>query len=224
MTPDAVEIAERYASVVERIGVAGGNDVTVIAVTKKHPVAVVAAAVEAGLIDIGENYAQELATKRGEIGGARWHFIGQLQTNKARLLFPPPDPAEPDALGPLTIHSVDRNSLVDVIARLHPGAQVLIQVDLSGEPGRGGAAPEQVDALVERAVSHGLDVLGLMAVAPFGSTTQDAAIGFSLVRDLRDKLGLRELSMGMSGDFEVAVAEGATMVRIGTAIFGSRQR
>ncbi len=142
------------------------------------------------------------------------HFIGQLQTNKVRQLVGLVD----------VVESVDRPSLVDELAKRMPGLRVLVQVDTSGDPGKGGCPVADVDALVERAGAKGLDVAGLMTVGPTEGGPEAARPGFRTVRAMVDRLGLAVCSMGMSDDLEVAVAEGATEVRIGSALFGPRVR
>jgi PLP dependent protein len=200
-----------------RITAAGGRDVTIVAVTKGFGVDAWAAAARAGLTDIGENYAQDALAKRQEwpaVGlGAppRLHFIGRLQRNKVRSLA-----------GAVALwQSVDRPSVVDEIAQHAPGAAVLVQVNITGEEQKGGCAPTDAHLIVERGRDAGLDVRGVMGVGPLGSP-EDARPGFARLRALADDLGLHECSMGMSDDLEVAVAEGATMVRIGSALFGPR--
>jgi len=205
-------VAERVAAVRARIADAGGSGrVRLVAVTKGFGPEVVAAAVAAGVDDVGESYAQELVAKAAVVDPPRWHFVGRLQVNKVRAL------AATVALW----QSVDRARLVDELARRAPGAQVLVQVDVSGEPSKGGCPPAEVPALVERAAEAGLEPRGLMAVGPLGPP-EAARPGFRALVGLADRLGLAERSIGMSGDLEVAVQEGATMVRVGTALFGPR--
>ena len=197
--------------------VAGGGDprrVGIVAVTKGFGPDAVVAAVAAGLVDVGENYAQELLAKASAIGDdvtPRWHLIGRLQRNKVR------------SLAPLVARwdSVDRIELGLEIAKRAPGAAVLIQVNVSDEPQKGGCAPSQVAELHGRLIDAGLRVEGLMAVGATGSA-EDARPGFALLRGLADDLDLTVRSMGMSGDLEVAVEEGSTEVRVGTALFGPR--
>jgi uncharacterized pyridoxal phosphate-containing UPF0001 family protein len=212
-----VDAIRGRADAVRRIAERTDRDVRVVCVTKGHPPAVIAAAVRAGFADLGENYAQELRDKAAALAGApgaadlRWHFIGRLQTNKVRLVD--------DVVH--TWHTVDRDGLVDALARRVPGARVLVQLDLAGLPGRGGCAPADAPALVERARGAGLEVVGLMGVGPPGGP-EDARAGFrSLVR-LADELGLPERSIGMSADLDVAVEEGATIVRVGSDLVGPR--
>lgn len=215
VSPD--EVARRLESVRERIeAVAEGRSVRVVAVTKGFDASAPRAALASGLTMLGENYAQELVVKddllsESERAELEWHFIGRLQRNKVRLLA--------SRVG--VWQSVDRIELLDEIARRAPGAAVMIQVDLSTGSGRGGASPDRVGELVEHGRMLGLDVRGLMAVGPVGSP-EAARIGFRRVVALADELGLPERSIGMSGDLEVAVAEGGTMVRIGTGLFGTR--
>jgi PLP dependent protein len=204
-------VAERVAAVRARIADAGGEGVTLVAVTKGFEPEVVAAAVAAGIEDVGESYAQELVAKAAVVEARRWHFVGRLQANKVRAMAGTVD----------LWQSVDRPRLVDELARRAPGAKVLVQVDVTGEPAKGGCPPAEVPALVERASAAGLEPAGLMAVGPLGPP-EDVRPGFRAVTVLADRLGLQERSMGMSADLEVAVQEGSTMVRVGTALFGQR--
>jgi pyridoxal phosphate enzyme (YggS family) len=189
--------------------------ITLIAVTKTHPLSDAAAAVAGGVVDLGENRAQELWAKAGDPGWDRssvaphWHLIGQCQTNKVARLAP---------LVHLW-HSVDRVDLADEIARRSDGARILVQVDTSGAPGRGGAAPAEVATLVDHCRGRGLDVRGLMSVAPLGADPRGC---FDTVVALADRLDLEERSLGMTDDYEIAVEHGSTMVRVGRAIFGAR--
>jgi len=208
---DVVAALDRIRS---RITDAGGDAgaVGVLAVTKGQPVDCVQAALAAGLVDIGENYAQELVAKAEVVGeGPRWHFIGQLQRNKVRSVAP-------------LVHlwqSVDRLRLGEEIGRRAPGASVLVEVNLTDDPDRGGTRPGFVAGLVDGLRDLGLAVEGLMAVGRQGPPDEVRA-GFRLVRELADELELPTRSMGMSEDLELAVQEGATMVRIGSGLFGPR--
>jgi pyridoxal phosphate enzyme (YggS family) len=212
-----VDLNAAIERVRNRIADAGGDPdaTTLVAVTKGHGPDVVRAALAAGLQDIGENYAQELVGKADALDDerCRWHFLGQLQRNKVRLI------AHRVSLW----QSIDRLTAGAEIAKRAPGAAVLVQVNLSDDPGRGGAKPELVPGVVEGVRDLGLDVRGLMAVGPPGSP--DAARGgFRAVRAMADRLELPVRSLGMSADLEIAVQEGSTMLRIGTALFGSRPR
>lgn len=211
-----LDLAARAAAVRARIGRAGGDPdaVRLVAVTKGFGIDVVRAALDAGLVDLGESYVQELVAKAGELGEERrpiWHFVGRLQRNKVRKAAP----------HVALWHSVDRLSLAAEIARCAPGAAVLVQVNASGEASKAGCRPAEAPAVVEGLRAIGLDVRGLMTIAPAGAGDAARAT-FRVVRELAGELGLRELSMGMSDDLEVAVEEGATMVRVGTDLFGPR--
>jgi len=228
-TPETVR--ERLVVLRQRIVSAGGDPsaVTVLAVTKGHPPPVVDLARAAGLVELGENYAQELLAKArwwaeqqalgpagaDETGAAPplWHFIGHLQRNKVRQLAA--------VVG--VWQSVDRPELVGEIARRAPGARVLIQVNATGEPQKAGCTPAETPRLVGDARDAGLTVVGLMTVGPTDDAV-DPRPGFETVRALVDRLGLTICSMGMTDDLEVAVQAGSTMVRVGTALFGPRRR
>jgi PLP dependent protein len=187
--------------------------VRVVGVTKGFGPDAVRAARDAGLTDLGENYATELVAKAAADDGDNgvvWHFLGTVQRNKVAQLAP--------LVG--VWQSVARESEGARIARFAPGARVLVQVDITGLPGRNGCAPSEVDELAPRLADLGLDVRGLMTVAAPGVAAARAAFG-SLGR-MADRLGLEERSMGMSDDLEAAVAAGSTMVRIGRALFGAR--
>jgi len=219
---DAQELIDRLAAVRERIAATGRepDDIVVVAVTKGFGVDAVEAAVAAGLVNLGENYAQELAVKAAATSeatsrpddGRRWHFLGRVQRNKVRTIAP-------------AVHlwqGIDRAAAGEEIARRAPGAKVLVQVQIDGEPSaRNGCDPHDVPALVEHLDGLGLDVRGLMAVGPPGAP-ELARSGFRRVSALADRLGLVERSMGMTDDLDVAVEEGSTMVRVGRGLFGAR--
>jgi pyridoxal phosphate enzyme (YggS family) len=210
-------IVGAVASIRARIDAAAarsGRDpaaVTLIAATKTVPVEMVAAVVAAGVVDVGESRAQELTDKAPALAAtaARWHFLGQLQRNKVRALAP----------WVVCWQSVDREELGEEIARRAPASPVLVEVNLAGEPAKGGCRPSEAAGLVDALREHGLTVAGLMAVPP---ADDDPRRWFARLRELGAHLELPELSMGMSGDYEIAVEEGATMVRIGRALFGPR--
>lgn len=215
--PDPEVIAERVAVVRDRISAAGGDPeaVVLVAVTKGFGPEVALAAAGAGLADLGENYAQELVPKVAALDAAglspRWHFLGRLQRNKVRLVAPHVS----------LWQSVDREALGREISRRAPGASVLVQVNLSGEEQKGGCGRDEVSPLVEALEALGLDVRGLMGVGP--ADDPDATReGFRWLRAAVERRGLAVCSMGMSGDLEVAVGEGSTMVRVGTGLFGPR--
>ena len=218
-TAPAIDLPGRVAAVRDRIAEAGGDPeaVRLVAVTKGFDAAVVREALDAGLDDIGESYVQELVGKASELGesardrGLRWHLVGRLQRNKVRKAAP----------HIWLWHSVDRLALGAEIARCAPGAAVLAQVNASGEASKAGCEPSMAPALVDGLIDLGLDVRGLMTIAPAGPA-EGARPAFRAVRELAQRLGLGELSMGMSDDLDVAVQEGATMVRVGRDLFGPR--
>jgi len=208
-------VADRLAAVQARIERAGARpgSVTIVAVTKGLGPDAVAAAAGAGLVDIGENYAQEMLAKLSSAPSeARWHFLGPPQRNKLARLAP----------HVRLWHGLDSEEQALALAQRRPSASVLVQVRTPGPPGRHGVSPAEVPALVEKAVAAGLDVRGLMAVGPRPATPIEVRRCFGEVAGLAATLGLSELSMGMSADFDLAVAEGATIVRLGTALFGPR--
>lgn len=211
------EVRTRIAIAAERTGRAPG-DITLVAISKTHPAEVVAAAFAAGLRDFGENRVQEAASKvialREQGIRPRWHLVGHLQRNKVQAAINLFD----------ILHSVDSERLAEAIsaAATHP-VPVLIEVNVAGEDTKYGVAPEAVSKLVARIgnLPH-LELAGLMTVAPRVDDPEDVRPVFRQLRHLRDAAGLRELSMGMTDDFEVAVEEGSTLVRVGRAIFGER--
>jgi PLP dependent protein len=214
---DVSEIGTRLAEVRERIAVAAKqagrdpHDVQLVAVSKTVEPERIAAVVDAGQRVLGENRAQELLEHAGSLrrDDIEWHFIGRLQRNKVRSLA-----------GIVTLwQSVDDHALVVELAKRVPGARVLLQVNLADEPQKGGCEPDAVPALADSARSAGLRVEGLMAVPPLAA---DPRPWFAMLRAIGAKLQLPQLSMGMSGDYEAAIAEGATIVRVGTSIFGPR--
>ncbi len=213
---DPEAVARRLEVLRDRIERASrGRPVEVVAVTKGFGVDAVEVALDLGLTLVGENYAQELMAKAEVVAATApapvWHFLGRLQRNKVRPLAP----------FVALWQSVDRSELLGEIARRAPGASVLVQVNLSGEPQKGGAAVDEIPGLVAHGRSLDLDVRGLMGVGPAGSP-EDARPGFRALVALADQLELPVRSIGMSADVEVAVEEGATLVRVGTALFGPR--
>lgn len=190
--------------------------VKIVAVTKGFDVSAPRAALANGLTLCGENYAQELLAKHAQLNDAEreqieWHFLGRLQSNKVRQLA-----------GIVSVwQSIDRLSLIEELAKRAPQAKIMIQVNISAEPQKGGAPPEQSLELVAAARTHGLEVCGLMGVGALGDAETTKA-GFLLLASLAQQAEVQEISMGMTDDLELAIAAGSTMVRIGTAIFGSR--
>ena len=217
MTEPAGSLAERLASVRARIDAAcaragrSPDTVTLVAVTKTVPWPRVQELLDLGQRDIGENRAQDLLEKLPHLRGEpAVHFVGRLQRNKVARLAPVV----------ARWHSVDRAALGEAIARHAPGANVLVQVNVAEEPQKGGVAPAGASALVDALADLGLAVTGLMTVPPQG---EDPRPHFARLRELAGRLGLADLSMGMSGDFEVGIEEGATIVRVGTALLGVRE-
>lgn len=206
------QVRDRIASACARAGRDVGS-VKLIAVSKLQPVEKLRAALDAGQAAFGENYAQELRDKSAELSGVEWHFLGALQTNKVKLVV------GKAAL----IHTCDRLALAQEISKRAQSEQrVLLEVNVGREPQKAGVTPEEAAALLEqvRALQR-LKVDGLMCIPP---AEGDPRQHFVALRELAAKLGLRELSMGMSADYEIAIEEGATLVRVGTAIFGERPR
>jgi hypothetical protein len=213
------DVATAITEVRSRIAAAArgaGRDpdaVRLVAATKTVPAERVAEAVALGVTDVGENRAQELLAKADALATAPtlcWHFLGRLQRNKVRSLA-----------GKVTWwQSVDREALGAAIARHAPGAQVLVEVNLAVEPQKGGCAPTDAPALADALRRLGLRVEGLMTIPPAGD---DPRPWFAELRELGGDLDLHHLSMGMTDDYEIAVEEGATMVRIGRGIFGPRR-
>jgi pyridoxal phosphate enzyme (YggS family) len=211
-----MDVREGLDRVRERIVAAGGDPdrITIVAVTKAFGLDAVEAALAADAVHVGENYAQELVAKAEALESGLapcWHFIGGLQRNKVRALAPHVSLWE----------TVDRVSLGVEIAKRAPAARVLVQVNISEEGSKGGCTPVEAPDLVAALGDYGLDVAGLMGVAAPGDLDR-ARSQFAGLAALRAGLGLAELSMGMSADLEAAVAEGATIVRVGSALFGPR--
>jgi hypothetical protein len=213
------QVEARIASAVARAG-RQRSDVQLVAVTKKFPASAIREAYELGLRDFGENYLQEFDAKRAELAdcvGARYHFIGHLQSNKTKKAAEIFDVVH-------TVDSVKVARRLDADAR-EGGLQVLIEVKLSTEPAKAGAEPGEVPALVEaiRGCPH-LRLLGLMTMPPWSDDAETSRPYFVRLRELAASHGLEQLSMGMSHDLEVAIEEGATLVRVGTALFGPRTK
>ena len=210
-------VRERVARAAARSG-RRPDDVLLIGVSKTVDVERIRQALAAGLGALGENRVQEAKTKVEALGRpVPWHLIGHLQTNKAR-----------DAVELFdVIHSIDRVELAHAVERrahaLSRVVDALVEVNVGGETSKGGVAPDGVGALLDalRGLGH-LRVRGLMAIPPAVERAEDARSWFRALRELAERHGVKELSMGMSADFEVAIEEGATMVRVGTAIFGAR--
>ena len=229
------QVESRILAAAARVG-RKRSDIQLVAVTKKFPAQAIRDAYALGLRDFGENYVQEFETKRAELPDwpdARYHFIGHLQSNKSKKA------AEIFQV----IHTVDS---AKIARRLnddfessgahhtgqppghtpgHPGIEVLIEVKLSTEPAKAGVAPGEVATLVEaiRGCPH-LRLMGLMTMPPWSEEAERSRPYFARLRELAAENGLQHLSMGMSHDLEVAIEEGATIVRVGTALFGPRKK
>jgi MAF protein len=226
--PFASEVALRRAVILGRIEAAARgagrspDEVTLVAVSKKQPVEAVRAAMAAGQRAFGENYVQEWRAKADALGaGPEWHFIGHVQRNKAKLL----------AAGVALVHGIDDARTAEALGRAAVGRAVgvLVQVNVAGEETKSGVAPEALGPLLETLRGlPGIEVRGLMTLPP-PSGPGEARLHFARLRALRDDHATPDsplplLSMGMSGDFDAAIAEGATHVRVGTALFGPRPR
>jgi uncharacterized pyridoxal phosphate-containing UPF0001 family protein len=213
-------VSQRVAQVRERIARAGRDpaEVRLVAVTKGFGPSAVEAAWAAGVLDIGENYAAELLAKAASVvpppgvsGSARWHFLGAIQRRRVRDLAPVVS----------WWQTVARAAEGEAIAARAPGATVLVEVNVTGLPGRNGVAPTSAPGLVTALRALALDVRGLMVVGPAGPPEQ-ARSAFRATARLAGELGLVEVSMGMTDDLDVALQEGATVVRVGRALFGER--
>lgn len=224
--PPSVELIrerhERLRERLRRVTESGGHDpdrLRIVGVTKTHPASLARAALSAGITRLGESRVQEAEPKIDAVPEAEWHFIGRLQSNKARRAV----------RRFAVLHSVDSLELLDRVDELAAAEslapRVLIQVNVSGEPSKAGLVPEALAAVT---VPRTVTLVGLMTIAPMGATGEDARAVFARLRALRDRLEQRigielpELSMGMSADADAAAAEGATLVRIGTLLFGPR--
>jgi PLP dependent protein len=216
------QVRERIAGACARAGREPG-EITIVVVTKTHPPETAQSLVDAGVADLGENRVQELVRKSARVEGASWHYVGRLQRNKA-----------PQVVGlAALVHSVDRRGLVDRIEREATAPQrVLVQVNVGDDPRKGGCSFDEALALVGYARERrGLVVEGFMTIPPMPPNGADAAEHarpcFARLRDLRDAARerwpeVKDLSMGMSADFESAVEEGATILRLGTVVLGPR--
>lgn len=212
------EVSERMSLAVERSGRAPG-DVILVAVSKTKSVEDILAVYEKGHRDFGENRAQEMAEKAAQLpDDIRWHYVGALQSNKARLIRPSTH----------LLHSMDRMSLASVWAKGQGAAPpVLVQVNTGEEPQKSGVIPGETESLVDRVLAMGIEVRGLMAIPPLSEDPEETRPHFRWLAVLRDRIrerspGVTDLSMGMTDDFEVAIEEGASFIRVGRAIFGAR--
>ena len=216
-------VATRVAELRDRIARAGGVGVGIVAVTKTFGIDAWGDAKFAGCEAIGENYAQELIAKSQQVDRSDRlpvHFIGQLQTNKIKSLFDIVD----------VWQSVDRAAVVAELVKRHAArvtdgrCEMLLQVNTTSEIDKGGCDPAEVNTLVDQARRGGLEVTGLMTVGPTDMDPGKTRAAFRLLKQMALDLGVEQLSMGMTADVEIAVEEGSTLVRVGTALFGQRPR
>ena len=220
------EVKAKIAAACERAG-RSPDEVEIVAVTKTHGAETVEEAWRAGLGIVGENKVQEAAWKKpASVSGPEWHLIGHLQSNKVRHALEIFD----------FIHSVDSEKLADrinfIADEIGASPRILLEVNVSGEKSKSGMCPEDVEPAVRHIMEScpRVTVEGLMTMAPFSENPEDARPYFRRLRELRDSVeaklgvGLPRLSMGMSGDYEVAVEEGATWIRLGTVLFGERPK
>ncbi len=226
MSADRETVLRNLEEIREGIGEAAkasardAGDVRLVAIGKTVPAEAISWVVEAGVDDVGENYVKELAEKREQLGGATWHYVGSLQSHTAHLVAEVSD----------VVHTLAPGRATERLSRRAEGVgkriPSLIQVDFTGA--RNGASPEELAGLADEVEDlPGLELSGLMTLPPMPEGPEDTRPYLARLRELRDGLaethpGLRELSMGMSLDFRAAIEEGATMVRVGTALFGAR--
>lgn len=215
----AVEIRGRIADAAVKAG-RNVEDITLIGVSKTHPVERLQEALDAGVVHLGENYGQHLRDKARELGERpRWHFIGPVQRNKAKYIAPVA----------WRVHTVDRVEVAEALVRRAPaGIDGLVPVNIGREESKAGLMPEQVLEVVRDLTQvEGLRIRGLMCLPPWREDPEEVSPWFAetaalLARCQEDGHDMSELSMGMSSDFEVAIRHGATFVRVGTALFGAR--
>jgi pyridoxal phosphate enzyme (YggS family) len=222
----ANEIAKRLAEVRARVAAAAKRSgreagaIRLILASKTQPAQSILAAYEAGARDFGENYIQEAVAKRADLTDltdVKWHLIGHLQTNKAKLAVETFD----------LLQTLDSIRLADALAKTPRSVRVLIEVNIGDEMSKSGIPASQLESLIQ-AARHKVEILGLMTIPPHAEKVEEVRKYFAALRELRDRvavssgLTLSELSMGMTEDFEVAIEEGATIVRVGRAVFGER--
>ena len=210
------QVAENYervrSEIVAVVGAERAATIRIVAVTKTHGIEAAIAAAACGCDAVGENYAQEAVSKFADVKPLPLHFIGHVQSNKVRSLAPIID----------VWQTVDSAGLAREIAKRAPGAQVMLQVNISGEGSHSGCAPSEVEDLLALCVDLGVNATGLMTIAPLDAGSVATGQCFRSLRSLADTLGLADCAMGMSSDFTIAVAEGATVLRLGTVLFGAR--
>jgi len=208
------EIKEKASELIELVKIRSEGRATLLPVTKGFSVREIQAVFEVGLFGIGESYAQELLEKSKEISDSRakWHMIGNIQRNKVRKLSPVIE----------LWHSVYRTEIIDEISKYRSDAKILIQVDMNARHMQGGCSPDDVPLLVDYANKRGLKVEGLMTIG-VNRDLIETKESFLALSKMSESLGLKEVSMGMSDDFETALECGATILRVGRGIFGERE-
>jgi len=212
------QVSDRLSRACVRSG-RSPDEVTMVAVTKTHDIATIRSAFECGLRHFGENRVQEAATKLPELDDIRkysvWHMIGHLQTNKVKTAIELFD----------IIQSVDSVRLAEALSRhARDPLRILLEVNIAGEETKGGFGPNELSRVVsEISRLPRLEIEGLMTIAPWVDDPEEVRPVFRRLKELRDSLGLEQLSMGMTDDFEVAIEEGATIIRVGRALFGERR-
>jgi len=209
------KINQRIANACTRAG-RDPRSVRLLAVSKLQPLTKIREAYEGGQKDFAENYLQEAALKQEQLANlpVDWHYIGRIQSNKAKLL--------PGKFK--LIHSVDRLSIIDALAKPRIPQEILLQFNVAGEETKGGAAEQELEKMLLHADATKLKVRGLMVMPPFTENPEEVRPFFKRARECAAALGLSELSMGTTQDFEVAIEEGATWIRIGTDVFGPREK
>ena len=209
------KINQRIKNACNKVG-RDPHSVRLLAVSKLQPLAKIRGAYESGQRDFAENYLQEASTKQEQLVNLKvdWHFVGRIQSNKAKLL----------AGKFKLIHSVDRLSVIDALAKSNIEQEILLQFNVALEESKGGATESELEKMLVQAQATKLKVRGLMVMPPFTDNAEDVRPFFKRARECALALGLSELSMGTTQDFEVAIEEGATWIRIGTDVFGPREK
>jgi pyridoxal phosphate enzyme (YggS family) len=204
------EVRRKIAQACEKAG-RSPEDIRIVAASKTQDIDAIKNICNQGIVDFGENRAQELFAKAPQLSEATWHFIGQIQTNKLKKIAQYVD----------YIHSIDSTKQIDMLAALESPPKIFIQYSADGNEDRGGISEENLTYLINHARDKNIDVVGLMVVPPLAYDARDV---FEHTRELAQQFDLPELSMGMSADYETAIECGATMVRLGSVLFGERAR
>jgi len=208
------EIQEKASKLIELVKTRSEGRATLLPITKGFSVREIEAVLGVGLVGIGESYAQELLRKSKEISDSavKWHMVGNIQRNKVRKLSPVIE----------LWHSVHRKEIIDEISKHKDNAKILIQVDMNARHTQGGCRPQDVSLLLDHANERGLKVEGLMTIG-VNQNIVETKESFLALSKMSENLGLKEVSMGMSDDFEIALECGATILRVGRGIFGERE-